>query len=205
MSVIIIFRLLCTYKRFTEMSEQCRLRVTMPDPTIGGRRTATAGDGDWSCTIHGRFGGIISESIFRFLLSVLLVNVGKVEKVCKQNGVRDVNEERYDDVVPPDAASYSVHPEEDGDEIDTHAHKHLRELKDCYDFRNSARRVSAACFHSVIGVHDGMYKEVEESKPQPRTYGIRIAVPAVHKNSHVMVIVEKGERRFTKNDKYRVE
>ena len=205
MSAIIIFRLLYTYKCFTEMSELCRLRVTMPDPTIGGRRTATAGDGDWSCTIHGRFGGVISECIFRFVLSVLLVNVGKVEKVCKQNGVRDVNEKRYDNVVPTDAASYSVHPGEDGDEIDTHAHEHLRELKDCNDLCNSARRVSATCFHSIIGVHDGMHEEVEESKPQSRAYGIRIAVPAVHENSHVMVIVEEGERRFTKDDKYRVE
>ena len=81
------------------------------------------------------------------------MDVGPVEEIAEEDGVRDIEEDRYAHIKPRSSTSLSVDQRANADIVDENTDKHLGELDSGDGGGDPAWRISSTGLYGIVAIH----------------------------------------------------
>lgn len=145
--------------------------------------------------------GVLVGCSFHLDLVLWFSEVGVDEEVAEENEVAAVHAEGEVDVGCTHITTLTLYHHFQGVYVDKDTGDHLKNLGSCDANWDKLGGFVAGCPDSVVTVHDSVNHVVDRAEPSTSCNGVSVAVPAVDKNSDVMIPVEEYQSLFSQHHK----
>lgn len=153
-----------------------------------------------SCRALLLFDGVFVGSSFHLDLVFRFFEIGVDEEVAEENEVAGVHAEREVDVRYTNITAFSVVHHLEGVYVDKNTCHHLKNLTCSNADWNKLGSSVTGCSDSIVTVHNSVNHVVDCAEPSTSCDRVPVAVPAVNKDSDVMIPVQEYQSLLSQHN-----